>query len=103
VVGPKIQIPEALDRAGVERYRLQIEQLLERLTCEAEAWAESGKRKVGQRPLLRQAKPLWSRRRPAEASAEGSAFPAFRVAQDDGIVHDAPIGRGSSARRKRCA
>jgi hypothetical protein len=39
-------IPPDLDREGVEHYRLQVEQVLNRLTCEAEAWAQAGTPKV---------------------------------------------------------
>jgi len=58
VVGPRIQIPQQVDRPGLQRYRVQVEQLLERLTLEAEAWAAHGTRKVGQHPLYRKARPL---------------------------------------------
>ena len=50
-------IPADLDRDGVEHYRLQVERLLNRLTLEAEAWAESGTRKVNEVPLRRE--PIW--------------------------------------------
>lgn len=45
VVSPPVQIPRDLDREGLEHYRVQMEQLLNRLTCEAEAWALSGTHK----------------------------------------------------------
>jgi hypothetical protein len=48
VAGPPIHVPPKLDRSGLEYFRRQIERLLNRLTDEAEAWAESGTRKVGQ-------------------------------------------------------
>jgi lysophospholipid acyltransferase (LPLAT)-like uncharacterized protein len=54
VVSPPIQIPPDLDRVGLETYRLQMEQLLNRLTCEAEAWAESGTHKENEQPLRRE-------------------------------------------------
>lgn len=53
VVSPAIQIPPDLDRTGLESYRVQMEQLLNRLTCEAEAWAESGTHKCNEQPLRR--------------------------------------------------
>ena len=53
VLSPSITIPEKLDRAGIEHYRLEMERLLNRLTAEAEAWAESGTTKQGQVPLRR--------------------------------------------------
>lgn len=69
VISPQLQIPPDLDRAGIERYRLQVETLLNRLTLEAEAWAESGTRKLGQWPVRDENPPLASRRiEPAEES-----------------------------------
>jgi lysophospholipid acyltransferase (LPLAT)-like uncharacterized protein len=41
ITGPAISVPPDLDRAGLERYRVGTERLLNRLTAEAEAWAES--------------------------------------------------------------
>jgi hypothetical protein len=70
VVSPAIQIPRNLTRSGVEHYRQQTEQLLERLTCEAESWAAAGSRKTNQFPLNRTAKPWWSRRREPVSSGE---------------------------------
>lgn len=52
VPSPEIHIPADLDREGLEHYRLQVERLLERLTREAEAWAESGTRKLGQQNVV---------------------------------------------------
>jgi lysophospholipid acyltransferase (LPLAT)-like uncharacterized protein len=54
VVSPYVQVPPDLDRDGIEHYRQRVEQLLNRLTLEAEAWAESGTRKVEQVPVFRQ-------------------------------------------------
>ncbi len=53
VVGPALTIPPNLDRDGLEHYRLRVEQLLTRLTCEAEAWAEAGTGKIGQQSVHR--------------------------------------------------
>ena len=53
VVGPQMKIPENLDRAGIEHYRLETERMLNRMTLEAEAWAESGTDKVGSIPIRR--------------------------------------------------
>jgi lysophospholipid acyltransferase (LPLAT)-like uncharacterized protein len=58
VVGPRMQIPANLDRAQVEHYRQRAETLLLRLTFEAEAWAEAGTRKEGQRALRRKPRPV---------------------------------------------
>lgn len=49
-----ISIPANLDRAGIEHYRRNVENLLNRLSSEAEAWAESGTRKNCELPLRRQ-------------------------------------------------
>jgi lysophospholipid acyltransferase (LPLAT)-like uncharacterized protein len=49
----EIFIPPELDRAGLEHFRQQMEQRLNRLTDEAEAWADSGRRRPGQSPLRR--------------------------------------------------
>ena len=59
VLSPEIFVPPDLDRDGLEHFRQQIEQLLNRLCDEAEAWAESGTRKPGQFVLGRHdARPL---------------------------------------------
>ena len=52
VASPRIWVPEDLDRDGMERYRQQVESLLERMTCEAEAWAEAGTAKQNQMPVV---------------------------------------------------
>lgn len=48
ILSPEIRVPCELDRAGLEHFRRRIESLLNDLTCEAEAWAASGERKLGQ-------------------------------------------------------
>lgn len=57
VVSPAMHIPPDLDRAGIEHYRLQVERVLNRLTSEAEAWAESGTRKLAERAVRREPSP----------------------------------------------
>jgi hypothetical protein len=54
----EIFIPPDLDRDGLEYFRLKVENLLNRLTLEAETWAESGTRKIGQRNVERRGAPL---------------------------------------------
>ena len=78
VVSPAVMLPPNLDRDGVEHYRQQMERLLNRLTCEAEAWAESGDAKIGELPLRRQ-------------SAPGPTMPRLALSADDGPgeAHDA--------------
>lgn len=61
VVSPALQIPPDLDREGVERYRTQAQNLMNRLTCEAEAWAASGTRKLGEAPVRREPSPHGAR------------------------------------------
>jgi lysophospholipid acyltransferase (LPLAT)-like uncharacterized protein len=54
VVGPEIMIPAGLDRAELELRRQGVEGLLNDLTAEAEAWAESGEQRAGSVPAFRQ-------------------------------------------------
>jgi lysophospholipid acyltransferase (LPLAT)-like uncharacterized protein len=62
VVSPAILLPCDLDRAGIEHYRQRVETLLNRLTLEAEAWAESGTQKVNEVELRREPSPHRFRR-----------------------------------------
>jgi len=56
ILSPAVNIPPNLDRDGIEHYRGEMERLLDRLTVESEAWAESGTPKTGQqRPTRRTA------------------------------------------------
>ncbi len=45
IPSPEIHVPPKLDRKGLEHYRLKVERLMNRLTEECEAWAESKRRK----------------------------------------------------------
>jgi lysophospholipid acyltransferase (LPLAT)-like uncharacterized protein len=54
VWGPEICLPRKLDRDGLEHYRVEVERLINRLTLEAEAWAESGTPKAGEMPFRRE-------------------------------------------------
>lgn len=58
VVSPELPIPPALDRDGIEHYRREVERLLNRLTCEAEAWAQSGTRKLEEWTIRREPSPI---------------------------------------------
>lgn len=60
VPSSEIFIPPKLDRDGLEYFRLKVERLLNRLTLEAEAWAEAGTRKIGQVNIERRGAPLGS-------------------------------------------
>jgi lysophospholipid acyltransferase (LPLAT)-like uncharacterized protein len=53
VVSPQLIIPPDLDRDGIEHYRAKVERVLNRLTVEAEAWAEAGTQKVDEVVALR--------------------------------------------------
>jgi len=53
VLSPEIHVPPKLSRVGREHYRQRVERLMNRLTADAEAWAESGTRKTGQRGIRR--------------------------------------------------
>jgi lysophospholipid acyltransferase (LPLAT)-like uncharacterized protein len=92
VVSPEIHVPAELDRAGLEHYRLQVEQLMNRLTLEAEAWAESGTRKAGEVPLRRE--PIWRghARLDQPQSLAGPHFPlsaAARSSREFAEIHAA--------------
>jgi lysophospholipid acyltransferase (LPLAT)-like uncharacterized protein len=51
IISPAISVPPDLDHQAAEHFRVKIEQVLNDLTAEAEAWAASGLRMKGQRPL----------------------------------------------------
>ncbi len=60
VTSQEIFLPGKMDRDGIEYFRQKIEQLLNRLTLEAETWAESATRKIGQMNAHRRGAPLQS-------------------------------------------
>jgi lysophospholipid acyltransferase (LPLAT)-like uncharacterized protein len=53
IFGNEMFIPPGLDRDGLEHYRQRVEVEMQRITAEAEAWAESGARLPNEFPLLR--------------------------------------------------
>jgi len=53
VVSGDVHVPPNLDREGIEHFRQAIERLMNRLTFEAERWAESGTRRPHEQPLGR--------------------------------------------------
>jgi lysophospholipid acyltransferase (LPLAT)-like uncharacterized protein len=57
VMSPPLEVPPDLDRAGLERCRERVERLMNCLTLEAEAWAESGTRKAGEVIMKSQSAP----------------------------------------------
>lgn len=75
IVSPAIRIPPELDREGLEHYRGEVERLLNRLTHEAEAWAASGQRHMGQTP----AAPAHQRRSPFRRESERTDAALLKV------------------------
>lgn len=57
VMSAEIFVPPRLDRHGLEYFRQRIEELLNRLTVEAEAWAESGTHRTEQENFERHGAP----------------------------------------------
>lgn len=70
--GPQMHIPKRIDRVGLEHYRVEVERMITYLCGEAEAWAESGTRREGERMCVR------------------------RVLGDDGFSADGPAAVGNS-------
>jgi len=75
VISPALNLPGDLDREGIEHYRREVERLLNRLTLEAEAWAESGTRKLGEEPARRE----HSKSRPRRADVKHPVPPPHRA------------------------
>ncbi len=71
VFSPELKIPANLDRKGVEHYRQEVDLMLNRLTLEAEAWAESGTRKTGEVPMIRETAPVRVHRLDARETLRG--------------------------------
>jgi len=55
IFSPPVVLPRHLGREEMEQYRQQVEQLLNDLSGEAEAWAEAGTRKAGEVTIRPQA------------------------------------------------
>jgi lysophospholipid acyltransferase (LPLAT)-like uncharacterized protein len=70
VVSRAIAVPPGLDRDGIERHRLGVERVLNRLSNEAEEWATAGGRRPGQRPVRKEASRV-ARRTAAEQGPPG--------------------------------
>lgn len=75
VIGPPMILPPDLDRDGLEQCRRRVEELLNCLTVEAEAWATAGTRKTGERVVRAQfgPRPQWPIEPPAWPTAPCSA------------------------------
>lgn len=70
ITSPEIHVPPGLDRKGLDDFRGQTERLLNRLTSEAEAWAESSTRRIGEQsphPVLRPLRRIDARHAQPEA------------------------------------
>jgi len=61
VFGPRLQIPVGIDRDRIEHHRQEIEIALNRLTRDAEQWADSGQRRRDQVPYSCRPAPPQSR------------------------------------------
>jgi hypothetical protein len=81
IVGPRIWIPSDLDRQGIEYHRNCVEQTMNRLTAEAEDWAESGQRRKGQ--VLLKPQPIPTRRFSDESSDEDPGPPTLALRDDN--------------------
>jgi lysophospholipid acyltransferase (LPLAT)-like uncharacterized protein len=73
VVGPRIQIPPGLTRDCIEYHQQRVERVLNRLTGEAEEWADSGQRRHAQIPCCWQPGPLRSRMATTQPSLLGDS------------------------------
>jgi lysophospholipid acyltransferase (LPLAT)-like uncharacterized protein len=69
----EVHVPPGLERDGLEYFREKIERLLNRLTEDAEAWAESGRRLRCQSKLRRATAPLGYCRGDATGNGDGGA------------------------------
>ena len=83
ILSPEIYVPPGLDRSGLEHFRGKIERLQNRLTAEAEAWAASGTRKIGEQNIA-----------PGPAPAL-----ACRIDSPHAVTGPIPSRRGSSTIR----
>jgi len=70
IVSPPLYLPRDLDRAGIEYYRQRAEHLLNRLTEEAQSWADSGCSRRGAIQVAQQAAPLPSLRPPCYGAGQ---------------------------------
>jgi lysophospholipid acyltransferase (LPLAT)-like uncharacterized protein len=77
IIGPPMYIPPNLDREGIEHYRMEAERMLNHLTIEAEAWAESGSHKVGEFAMHRWPHPGRSCQATSDIDAEVVAASDF--------------------------
>ena len=79
VLSPAVHLPPDLDRDGIEHYRQRMEMLLERVTREAESWAEAGTAKMGDITPRRGPAPLGSTLEALEEWWYGSCLNAMEI------------------------
>ena len=83
VTGPMRYVPAGLDREGLEAYRVWFQDQLNWLTSEAETWAQSGRRRIGEMPVtgtgMSPPLPYWNPahavRMPESLESEWAALP----------------------------
>ena len=51
--GPRMSIPRDLDRSGLAHYQQEVAKVITCITTDAENWAASGTRRLGQKPFLK--------------------------------------------------
>jgi len=61
VISPALHIPPELDRNQLEQRRQWVESILDRLTVDAESWADRGDRRPQQVPVQPAGIPIWNR------------------------------------------
>ena len=81
IVSGDVHVPPNLDRQGIEYFRGKVEQLLNRLSVEAEAWAASGARKRGEAIIQRRCAPLRCQRDATPIVLTGPHWRKARVRQ----------------------
>jgi hypothetical protein len=79
--GPRMPIPPRLDRDGLEHYRLQVQQVLDYITTEAEDWAAAATRREGQRNLIRHPPRLLRAESPDPPAAQQENRPSPSASQ----------------------
>ena len=87
VVSRAVAIPPELDRDGIEQYRNGIERLLTHLSDDAEAWAESGRRRPGE---------MIVRKEPSRVARWAAAVPGPPGVPLDEELDRVGVGRASA-------
>lgn len=84
IVGPEVFVPENLERDELEHYRQGLENLLNDLTTESEAWAESGERRSGEITLRDSPRELYRGQLVTTEPELPEAFPPTSSGEQDG-------------------